>query len=372
MKILVLSSHTPSLMWFRLDMMLEFQKQGCEVVAVGNEDETTWISEFGKFGINYKQAFIQRNGTNPIKDLKTLKSLRRIIQEEKPDKIFAYNAKTVIYGGIAAHKEKVETYSLIAGLGSVFMGKGFKNKLVQRILVSEYKKSLKHSENVFFQNNDDVDTFLKKQMVKKEQIVMLHGSGVNLNKFVIQEFPNKFGFLFIGRLIKDKGIFEYLEACKIVKAKYPEVRCLLVGPFDSNPSALKEEELKPYIDENIIEYFGEQKDVRPYLAQCNVFVLPSYREGTPKTVLEAMASYKAIITTDVPGCKETVINGKNGYLVPAREFTELAEKMVELYENPSLINEMALKGRKMAEDTFDVKKINNIIVSTMGLKGEKE
>ena len=371
MKILVLSSHTPSLMWFRLDMMLDFQKQDCDVVAVGNEDETTWTSEFQKLGIRYRQAFIQRNGTNPIKDLKTLKSLRRIIQEEKPDKIFAYNAKTVIYGGIAAYKEKVETYSLIAGLGSVFMGKGFKNRLVQRILVSEYKKSLKHSKKVFFQNNDDVDTFLKKQMVKKEQVVMLHGSGVNLDKFAIQEFPNKFGFLFIGRLIKDKGIFEFLKACKIVKIKHPEVRCLLVGPFDSNPSALKEEELEPYIDENIIEYFGEQKDVRPYLAQCNVFVLPSYREGTPKTVLEAMASYKAIITTDVPGCKETVINGENGYLVPAKDPIKLAEKMIELYENPCLINKMASKGRKMAEDTFDVKKINSIIVSIMGLEGEK-
>jgi len=340
------------------------------VVAVGNEDECKWNEQFNLVGIRYRQAFIQRNGTNPLKDLKTLKSLRKILADEKPNKIFAYNAKTVIYGGIAAHKEKIPIYSLIAGLGSVFMGKGFKNKLIQKVLSIGYSKSLRNCENVFFQNKDDVKTFIEKKMVRENQIVMLHGSGVNLEKFTVQKLPDIFGFLYIGRLIRDKGIFEYLEACKIVKKQHPEVRCLLVGPFDSNPSALKIEELQPYIDDKIIEYFGEQKDVRPYLAQCNVFVLPSYREGTPKTVLEAMASYKAIITTDAPGCRETVIDGENGYLVPIKNSVELAKRMIELYENPELISKMATCGRRMAEQLFDVKKINDVIVSTMKLREE--
>lgn len=368
MKILVLSSHTPSLFWFRLDMMHEFINCGHEVVAVGNEPEEKWNKQFSENGIKYRKAYIQRNGTNPFKDLNTLKSLIRIIKQEKPTKIFAYNAKTVIYGGLAAQKLRVEAYSLIAGLGSVFMGNGFKNKLVQLILSNEYKKSLKHSEKVFFQNNDDVKTFVDKKMVKPEQVVMLHGSGVNLDKFTIQKKPESFGFLFVGRLIRDKGVFEYLDACSLVKEKYPNVRCLLVGPFDSNPSALRESELKPYLDKSIVEYFGEQKDVRPYLAQCNVFVLPSYREGTPKTVLEAMASGKAIITTDAPGCKETVIDGKNGFLVQIKDVENLAEKMIALYENPQLVDKMAICGRQMAEDLFDVKKVNNIIVSAMKLK----
>lgn len=368
MKVMVLSSHTPSLMWFRLDMMLEFKKIGCEVIAVGNEEESIWSEQFKLFGISYRQANIQRNGTNPIKDIKTLKSLKNIIREEKPDKIFAYNAKTVIYGGMAAHKERVDTYSLIAGLGSVFMGKGLKSKIIQFILKYEYKRSLRYSKTVFFQNNDDVETFISNKMVKKEQITILHGSGVNLDHFAIQPFPEKFGFIYIGRLIKDKGIFEYLEACKKVKATHPEIRCLLVGPFDSNPSALTKDELQPYLDDEIIEYFGEQRDVRPYLAQSNVFVLPSYREGTPKTVLEAMASYKAIITTDAPGCKETVVDGVNGFLVPIKNYEILAEKMLFLYENPKLINQMAFEGRKMAEDLFDVKKVNNDIICAMKIK----
>lgn len=372
MKIMVLSSHTPSLLWFRLDMMLAFKKCGCDVVAVGNEDNEKWIAEFKNHGIKYKQAIIERNGTNPFKDLKTIKCLRKIIQEEKPDKIFTYNAKTVIYGGIAAHKEKAEVYSLIAGLGSVFMGSGFKNKLVQTILRTEYKKSLKYSKTVFFQNTDDVKTFINKKMVKKEQIVMLNGSGVNLEKFTVQVFPNKFGFLYIGRLIRDKGVYEYLEACQIIKEKYPKIRCLLVGPFDTNPSALKEEELRSYIDKGIIEYFGEQKDVRPYLAQCNVFVLPSYREGTPKTVLEAMASYKAIITSDAPGCRETVVDGENGFLVPVKNSNELANKMLFLYENQSIIDGMAYYGRRLVEEKFDVNKVNSVIISTMNIQGDNQ
>lgn len=368
MKIMVLSSHTPSLLWFRLDMMLEFKQRGCDVVAVGNEDEAKWTEQFKGNGIIYRQAFIQRNGTNPFSDLKTLGSLRKIIREEKPDKIFAYNAKTVIYGGMAARKEKVDTYSLIAGLGSVFMGRGFKSQIVQSILKYEYRKSLKYSCAVFFQNCDDVSIFVQRKMVKEQQVVMLHGSGVNLDKFKVQPLPNDFGFLFVGRLIRDKGIFEYLEACKIFKAKYKNVRCLLVGPFDSNPTALSKEELQPYIDNGIVEYFGEQKDVRPYLAQCNVFILPSYREGTPKTVLEAMASYKAIITCDAPGCRETVIDGENGFLVPVKNQDMLAEKMIYLYENQDSIEKMALRGRQMVEELFDVKKVNNVIVSTMKIK----
>lgn len=366
-KIMVLSSHTPSLMWFRMDMMKEFKRLGYDVVAVGNEEESKWIEQFKSNGIAYRKAIIQRNGTNPFKDLKTIRSLRKIIKEELPDKIFSYNAKTVIYGGIAAKKENVDNYSLIAGLGSVFMGSGLKNKIIQMILRFEYKKSLKYSKKVFFQNKDDVEAFIKGKMVKEHQIVMLHGSGVNLHKFTVQPLPDKVSFLYIGRLIRDKGIYEYLNAAKIIKEKYTSIHFLLVGPFDSNPTALKEDELQVYIDEGIIEYFGEQSDVRPYLAQCSVFVLPSYREGTPKTVLEAMASYKAIITSDAPGCRETVVDGKNGFLVPVKNVDVLVEKMEYFIQHQDIIPFMASRGRQMVEDIFDVEKVNFTITQTMEL-----
>lgn len=365
MKILVMTSHTPSLIWFRLDMILSFIKEGYTVVAVGNEPVEKWQKEFDGYGIKYRQAYIERNGTDPLKDLKTLRQLKKIIKNERPDKIFTYQAKTVIYGGIAAHKYRVDTYSLIAGLGSIFLKTSIKSKIVRTILIKEYRISLKHSKTVFFQNDDDISTFLNNKIVRKEQVVKLNGSGVNLEKFYVSSFPEKFAFLFIGRLIKDKGICEYLEACKLLKNKHKEVRCLLVGPYDTNPSSLSENELSPYITDGTMEYFGEQKDVQPYISQCNVFVLPSYREGTPKTVLEAMACGRAIITTNAPGCRETIKENRNGILVNPYDTNGLFEAMEYLYLNNEIAIQMGIESRKIAEEIFDVKKVNNEILKRM-------
>ena len=171
----------------------------------------------------------------------------------------------------------------------------------------------------------------------------------------------------ISRLIRDKGVNEYLEASQIIKERYPDIRCMLVGPFDSNPSAIKPEELQEFIDAGI-EYFGEQRDVRPYLEQCSVFVLPSYREGTPKTVLEAMASGRAIITTDAPGCRETVVNGKNGLMVNVKDVDALIKAMEAFIQEPEKIAIMAKEGRKVAENTFDVRLVNETICKAMQLK----
>lgn len=368
-KIIVLSSHTPSIFWFRMDMMKSFASYGYEVVAVGNESEAEWSQRFSSEGIRYRQIEVSRNGTNPIKDLKTLKSIKKVFDEEKPDKVFSYQAKTVIYGGIAAALSKIDgVFPLIAGVGSVFLADGFKASLVRSVLKAEYKIGMKKAEKVFFQNPDDVDVFVNNGIIRRENVVMLHGSGVNLKKFTVMPQPEKTAFLCISRLIRDKGVYEYLEAARTVKEKYPEVRFLLVGPYDTNPSALKKEDVEPYVSDGIIEYFGEQTDVRPYIGQCSVFVLPSYREGTPKTVLEAMASGRAVITTDAPGCRETVRNGENGFLVPICDVGALAEKMIYLIENPAVSSDFGKCGRKMAEEIFDVDLVNNAICNTMKLK----
>lgn len=367
-KIIVLSSHTPSIFWFRMDMMKAFAERGYEVVAVGNESEAEWSQCFNAEGIRYRQIEVARNGTNPIKDLKTLKSIKRVFDEEKPDRVFSYQAKTVIYGGIAATLSKIDgVFPLIAGVGSVFLADGFKAGIVRIVLKTEYKIGMKKAEKVFFQNPDDVDVFVNNGIIRRDKAVMLHGSGVNLKRFTVMPMPEKPAFLCISRLIRDKGVSEYLEAARAVKKNYPDVRFLLVGPYDTNPSALKNEDIEPYVSEGIIEYFGEQTDVRPFLGQCSVFVLPSYREGTPKTVLEAMASGRAVITTDAPGCRETVRNGENGFLIPVCDVEALAEKMIYLIENPSISAEFGKCGRKMAEDVFDVDLVNNIICNTMKL-----
>lgn len=373
MKIAVLSSHTPSLFWFRMDMMQDFLAQGHSVVAVGNEPEEKWNKTFSEKNITYIQADISRTGTNPIKDLKTFFSLKRILKEEKPDKIFAYQAKTVIYGSLAANALGIkEVYSLIAGCGSIFISEKLLSKFLRPILKSEYKIALKHNKKVFFQNIDDILLFSSLGIVQREKTALINGSGVDLERFSVKPLPEKITFLNISRLIKDKGITEYLEASKIVKQKYPDVRFLLVGPFDTNPSALQPFELERYINKGIVEYYGEQPNVIPYLEQCNVFVLPSYREGTPKTVLEAMSSGRAIITTDAVGCRETVINGLNGLLVPVKDVQALSDAMCEFIEHPEMIPSMGEASRKIAEDKFDVHKVNKVIMQTMDIIEEKE
>ena len=219
---------------------------------------------------------------------------------------------------------------------------------------------------VFFQNRDDEKVFRDFGIIKNQEVKVIHGSGVNTEEFVPVPLPEKPAFLCISRLIKDKGVYEYLEACKRVKKEYPEVRCMLVGPYDTNPTALKPEELQPFTDIGI-EYFGEQEDVKPYIKQCSVFVLPSYREGTPKTNLEAMACGRAVITTDAPGCKETVADGENGFLVPVKDVDSIYTKMKWFIENHDAAESMGSKGRLMAEKIFDVKKVNNSICEAMGV-----
>lgn len=368
MKIAVLSSHTSSLFWFRMDMMKDFIKHGHSIIALGPEPELYWENKFKEHGIRYQQLFVERNGLNPFNDIRTYRELKKFMKEEKPDKVFAYQAKTVVYGSLAAKANGItEIYPLIAGLGSIFRGEGLKNKIIKTIMKIEYRLACNASKIVFFQNYDDKNEFINNELIQENKTMIINGSGVNLKKFKPEPLPDMPAFLFIGRLIKDKGVMEYLEACKRVKAEHPGIRCLLVGPYDSNPSALKPEELQPFIDQDIVEYFGEQTDVRPFLKQCSTYVLPSYHEGTPKTVLEAMAIGRSIITSDAPGCRETVTDGYNGFLVPVKDINKLVEKMKTLIENQETNKIMAERSLKLARTKYDVNLVNKSIMKTMDL-----
>lgn len=369
MTILILSSHTPSLFWFRMDMMHSFLAVGAKVFAVGNESEEKWKLKFEGEGIKYLSIPVSRNGLNVLGDIKTFNALRKIINAEHPDKIFTYQAKTIVYGIFAAHwvDKSILNYPLVAGLGSIFRGTSFRSKIVRSILSLQYKLAFKYSIKVIFQNNDDKKELLRRGLLKETQTEMINGSGVSLEKFAAHPLPDKKAILFIGRLIRDKGVGEYLELAKRIKKCYPEVRCLLVGPYDSNPSAIKPDELQPLIDANIIEYFGEQSDVRPYINECTVYVLPSYHEGTPKTVLEAMATGRPIVTTDAPGCRETVIDGVNGFLVPVQNIDELEKAVIKILNDAEVAKQFGRNSRKIAEDKYDVNKVNASILKVMGL-----
>ena len=365
-RIMILSSYTPSLFWFRADMMKDMISKGCTVIAIGQESEEKWKSKFFEIGVEYSSIFVVRNEINPINDLKSFISIYKCLRKYKPDKLFVYQAKTIIYGATAARLLGIKNiYILFAGLGSILRGNSLFAGLIKLIVKTQYFIVCKFEKKVFFQNKDDLAVFINNNIVNDKKTVIINGSGVNLEKFIPTPLPKVTSFLFVGRLLKDKGIIEYLEACKIVKKTHSNVRCLLVGPFDSNPTAITEQELHKYIDEKVIEYMGETSDVRPYLNACCVFVLPSYHEGTPKSILEAMATERAIITTDAPGCRETVINNISGFLVPVNNIEVLAEKMIYLIEHPDVLRSMAKKSLELCKEKYDVVKVNNSILNEM-------
>lgn len=368
MKVAVISSHTTSLFWFRMDMMRSFIQRGHNVIAIGSESEGVWRDRFDCEQIEYFQITVSRNGINPILDIRTYLDLKKLLKQECPDKIFVYQAKSIAYSCIAAHKNKIsDIYPMVAGLGSIFRGEGTKNRIIKAIMMFLYKRAFHYSRGIFFQNNDDLNEMLDNHLLEKRKAVIINGSGVNLNEFRLTPLPENPAFLYIGRLIRDKGVYEYLEACKLIKSRFSFVRCLLIGPFDTNPSSLRSDELQPYIENGIIEYFGEQKDVRPYIAQCSTYVLPSYHEGTPKSVLESMAMGRAIITSDAPGCRETTINGVNGYLVEVKNIGEIVKKMIYLIEHPEINKAMGLASHKIAVEKYEVNKVNQSIIDVMGL-----
>ena len=366
-RIIVVTPHTPSLIWFRMDMMLDFIDKGYDVIAVGEESEEIWADRFRKYRIQYRMIPIIRNGLNPFHDIVTIRALQNLYRELKPQKVFLYQAKAVVYGSIAAMQQPdLEVYSLISGLGSVFRGTSWKQKLLKTVLKLEYRFALRKNKAVIFHNPDDMEQFQAWDIVPASLCRIVHGSGVNINDFSYKEPPDgPTVFLMIARLIRDKGIMEYLEACKIIKQKYPDTKCMLVGAFDTNPSAIKKELLEPYY--SYVDYYGEQKDVKPFIQQCTVYVLPSYHEGIPKSVLEAMSIGRAIITTDAPGCRETVVNGNNGYLIPIKNTSALAERMENMLQHPEQQIAMGKKSRMYAEQNFDVKKINHKIAEIMDL-----
>jgi len=232
-----------------------------------------------------------------------------------------------------------------------------------------YWVALRNNTKVFFQNPDDQELFTSMNLVSGcEQCVLINGSGVDIEYY--RETPpvtERIVFLLIARLISDKGINEYVEAARRIKQDYPEVVFRLVGPFDSNPSAIPKKKIEKWHDEGVIEYLGKTRDVRPYIAESSVYVLPSYREGTPRTVLEAMSMGRPIITSDAPGCRETVIEGKNGYLVRVKDVDGLVQALERFILNPKLISMMGKESRKIAVKKYDVRKVNATILETMGL-----
>jgi len=271
---------------------------------------------------------------------------------------------------LVAYLLKVPTrFALITGLGFNFTGKANRLISLMRVFLKMvYRFSLQKSSKVFFQNPDDKYYFESIKILKQSHpSVVINGSGVNLDHFSVAPLPINISFLMVARLLGDKGIREYIYAAKLIKKKHPNINFSLVGWIDEHPDAIKQKDLDDWVNDGIISFLGKLEDVRPAISDCCVYVLPSYREGTPRTVLEAMAMGRPIITTDAPGCRETVINGKNGFLVPVKSIDALVEAMLKFIKNPELCIHMGKKSRLLAEEKYDVNKVNAVMLKEMGI-----
>ncbi len=371
MRIVVVGGFAPSLVNFRRELLEALADAGHEVVACASEDDSGVRAELARRGVAYRPIPLSRTGANPLHDLETLRQFHRAWRDLRPDIVLAYTIKPISYGLLAARLAGVPgRYALITGLGTgLAEAPGLGGRIRRALAMAVYRRGLKGASAVLFQNPDNQAFFNAHRLVGAgDRQVLVNGSGVNLDHFAPS--PPDVGrptFLMIARLLIDKGIREYAEAARRVKARHPDARFLLVGPTDRNPMALPTAELEAWRREGVIDYPGAADDVRPHLRACSVYVLPSYHEGTPRSTLEAMAIGRAVITTDVPGCRETVRHGENGLMVPSRDAGALADAMETLIRQPAQVAAMGLASRRLVEERFDVHKVNRTILETLGI-----
>lgn len=370
MKFLLIASFAESIVPFRGGLIRSIIDKGVKVTvaAPGLDADNKARKDLESMGAAAVDVRLERTGTNPLRDLVSLWHLHRLMLSVRPDIVLGYTIKPVIFGSLAAWLARVpQRFALVTGLGYAFTESrsGILTTVIRRL----FGLSLGTVNLVFFQNRDD-EALLREQGILPADTpsFVVNGSGVDLSAFSVQDLPpSPVQFLMIARLLGDKGVREYVEASQRVKSRYPEVCCSLVGWIDDNPDAIAQSELNAWIEKGYVEYRGRLQDVRPAITDCSVYVLPSYREGTPRTVLEAMAMGRAIITTDAPGCRETVTEGENGFLVPVKSVDQLTEAMCRFVEDPDLVADMGRRSREIAEEKYDVHKVNAVMLREMGI-----
>ncbi|WP_066834879.1 glycosyltransferase family 4 protein [Rufibacter ruber] len=354
MRIAIVINKSWNIFNFRLSLVKALLKAGHEVVAIAPED--AYSAKLVAEGCRFVHLPMESKGTNPLKDLLLIQNFYKAYKQVKPDVILQYTIKPNIYGSIAAKLAGIPTINNVSGLGTVFIVEN----LVSKIAMALYKFSFQFPAKVFFQNNDDKELFLGRKLVRESVTEVIPGSGIDTTRF--QPAPqfkrqDPFVFLMVSRALYEKGLVEYVEASKILKAKYPAVRVQLLGGIDEEGNiGIKRTVVEQWAQEGWLEYLGTSDNVAGVMHQADCVVLPSYREGTPRTLLEAAALGKPIVTTNVPGCKETVVDGYNGYLCEVRNGADLAanmEKVLNLSEQE--LQTLGQNSRRLALEKFDEK-----------------
>ncbi|HEX8525607.1 glycosyltransferase family 4 protein [Allosphingosinicella sp.] len=365
----VLGSYAPSLVLFRGPLIAEMVRRGHRVVAMAPRIGPDIADRLAVLGAEAREVPMINNSLSPVSMARTLVELTRLFREIRPHTVIAYTVKPVTLGALAGSRAKVPSFvALITGLGFAFTeGGGTRRRLSRAAATFLYRRALKRARAIIFQNPDDRDHFERGGILPGSvPVSVVDGSGIDLDAFSSRPLPREPRFLMISRLLGDKGVREYGAAAALLKRRYPSAVFRLVGYFDGSPDSLAEDELDRMITGGV-DFLGRMDDVRAAIESASICVLPSYREGTPRSVLEAMAMGRPIVTTDAPGCRQTVEEGSNGFLVPPRDAEALAAAMERFIVDPSLIAAMGERSRELAERRFDVHSVNAAILQAAGL-----
>jgi hypothetical protein len=372
MRIGVLGSAAKDLVNFRGHLLSEVAKAGHEAFGLAPGGTPENAAALAALGATYVPIDMDRTGMNPLRELVTLYRLWRQLKGLKLDLLLTYELKSVVFGTLAARWAGVpRRFAMITGRGTTLQGVPgtFRERLVRAVVKGLYRMALPRTHGVFFQNGDDRAFFAGEGMLPEDvPWKLINGSGVDLDFFAPAPLPEgPVTFLFVGRLLRNKGLFEFVEASRILTGKRLAFRSWILGPLDTNPNGISADQLQAWVDGGLVDYRGEAKDVRPFLRASHVMVLPSYGEGTPRSVLEAMSVGRAVVTTDSPGCRETVQDGLNGLLVPVGDPEALAGAMEKLAGDRGLIARFAAACRAKAESTYDVRLVTAEILAFMGI-----
>lgn len=370
MNVAILGNQARAMVNFWSVLIARLQAEGHTVMCIIPAGDDEGDAALAALGVRVRHYPLDRKGLNPVRDLATFIALYRIFRQEKPDKLFCFTIKPVIYGAPAAALARVpERFAMITGLGYMFEADSPVKRLLNRVAVLMYRTALSCVRTVFFQNEEDRQVFTRGGIVPSgTEVAMSRGTGVALDHFStappVLDPPT---FLLVGRLIEAKGLYEYAEAARILRARYPDARFRVLGPPEQGLGSVPMNVIDEWHQEGIIEYMGQTRDVRPFLREASVVVLPSWREGTPCSVMEGMSMGRAAIVTDAPGCREVVEDGVNGFMVPLRAPRALADAMERFINDPDLITRMGRAGRDLAEREFDAVKVAAHIMRVMRL-----
>lgn len=359
-----------TLVGFRGPLIRAMLAEGHRVTAVSDEYHPEMAETLAAWGADFRTVSLARTGRNPLSDLASLYELVALMRAVRPDVFFGYTIKPATLGVLAARLAGVKRrVAMIAGLGYAFTeGGGPARAMVRFAAETLCRQTLRFADRVIFQNPDDEKFFVEHGFVSESKAARVAGSGVELDHYAPAPLPDgPLTFVLLARLLRDKGVGEYAAAARIVKSRYPETRFLLAGAVDPNPTSITHAEVEAWTRDGTIEWLGQVNDVRQCIAQAHVGVLPSYREGIPRSILEIMSMGRAVVTTDAPGCRETVVPGLNGFLVPLRDAGAVAEAMLRFAAEPGLAARFGSQSRRIAKQRFDVHDVNARMLELLGL-----